>query len=500
MENKEGKTYRRSKKNGRSKKHSIFSSPLLLIPVILLLVFEIAFMSLLMSLSVLPTIYNIIILIVLLGLTALVFKLLSCRKEVTKQRKVGVGISIFLILLLGVGIFYLFTTYSAFGRMSDADKQYEDFYVVALKDGIYRNVKDIEGETVHTHQSSSSVYEKAQEMLKEEADVEYEESGGYMQLRSVLIDEEDKEHDELIFLSSSNYDMICEYDDEFENRTRIVYTVSVEIGNRDIAKRVGITEEPFNVYISGIDTYGGIEKVSRSDVNMIMTVDPVDKKILLTSIPRDTYVTLHTYGELDKLTHSGIYGINETISTVEDWLDIDINYYVRVNFTSVEDIVDAIGGIDVTSEYAFETHGRQNRGYSFVEGENYLDGASALAFARERKSFEDGDQERIKNQQRVLSAILNKITSSSAILTGYTQILNTVGDEIQTNMERRDISSLVRMQLEDLGGWSIESISIEGEGTNASTYSMGARQLYVVIPDESSVKAAQDAIDAMMDM
>ena len=233
---------------------------------------------------------------------------------------------------------------------------------------------------------------------------------------------------------------------------------------------------------------------------MIMTVDPVDKKILLTSIPRDTYVTLHTYGELDKLTHSGIYGINETISTVEDWLNIDINYYVRVNFTSVEDIVDAIGGIDVTSEYAFEIHGRQNRGYSFVEGENHLDGASALAFARERKSFEEGDQERIKNQQRVLSAILNKITSSSAILTGYTQILNTVGDEIQTNMERRDISSLVRMQLEDLGGWSIESISIEGEGTNASTYSMGARQLYVVIPDESSVKAAQDAIEAIMDM
>lgn len=135
---------------------------------------------------------------------------------------------------------------------------------------------------------------------------------------------------------------------------------------------------------------------------MIMTVDPVDKEILLTSIPRDMYVTLHSYGALDKLTHSGIYGIGETVETVEDWLDIDINYYIRVNFTSVEDIVNAIGGIDVFSEYAFETHGRQNRGYSFVAGENHLDGAEALAFARERKSFEEGDQERIKNSREFL--------------------------------------------------------------------------------------------------
>ncbi len=465
---------------------------------LILLIVDVTFISMLFILSVLPTLYTIIILVVLIGLTLLAFKLLACRKEVTKQRKIGVVLSVIMIVVLAVGCYYLFTTYSAFSRMSDEDKQYEDFYVVALKGGSYRNAGDIEGETVHIHQSSSSTYEEAQDMLADEADVSYEEVSGYMDLKPVLIDDKGEEHDELIFLSSNYYDMICEYVADFEDDTRVVYTVSVEVENNDIARRVGVTNQPFNVYISGIDTFGGISRVSRSDVNMIMTVDPVDKEILLTSIPRDTYVTLHSYGALDKLTHSGIYGVGETVETVEDWLGIDINYYIRVNFTSVEDIVDAIGGIDVTSEYAFETHGRQNRGYKFVEGVNHLDGTAALAFARERKSFEEGDQERIENQQRVMMAILNKITGSTAILTSYTQIMNTVGDEIQTNMSESDISSLVRMQLADLGGWNIERISINGRGTYASTYSMGDRQLYVVIPDENSVKAAQDAIAEVM--
>ena len=280
----------------------------------------------------------------------------------------------------------------------------------------------------------------------------------------------------------------------FEKRTRIVHTVSVEIENKDIAKRVGITQEPFNIYISGIDTFGGISKVSRSDVNMIMTVDPVDKKILLTSIPRDMYVDLHSYKAKDKLTHSGIYGVGETVETVEDWMGIDINYYIRVNFTSLEDIVDAIGGVDVESPYAFKSSVSK---YSYSEGINHLDGEAALFFARERKSFEEGDQERIKNQQRVLKGIINKITGSTAILTGYTKILDTVGDQIQTNMSQSDIGSLVKMQLEDIGGWSIETTEIKGTGTNASTYSMGSRQLYVVIPDESSVKDAQMKINEM---
>lgn len=475
---------------------SIFhQSIVLMILGVILFIVDVVFISTMLRLNVLPIRYTSIILAVLIILTLLVFKLIACRKEATKQRKIGVALAMVMIIVLAAGCFYLFTTYSALSRMSDEDRQYENFHVVALNDGRYRDLADIKNETVHVHDSTSQTYKNAQEKLAKEVDVTFKEAGGYMQLKTVLIGEDGKTADELIFLSSNHYDIICENIEGFEKSTRIIHTVSVEMGNQDIAKRVGITKQPFNVYISGIDTFGGIGKVSRSDVNMIMTVDPVDREILLISIPRDMYVTLHSYHALDKLTHSGIYGIGETVQTVEDWLDIDINYYIRVNFTSLEDIVDAIGGIEVESPYAFRS---SVSGYSYREGVNHLDGKAALFFARERKSFEDGDQERIKNQQRVLKGILDKVTGSTAILTGYTSIMNSVGNEIQTNMSESDIASLVRIQLGDLGGWNVRMISIEGTGTYASTYSMGARQLYVAIPDEASVKAAQEAIGDIM--
>lgn len=470
-------------------------SPGLVIAAVLLLLSEMAFIGLLMGLDVLPTVFNIVIIVLLIVIYVVLYGLLRSRKEVTRRRKVGTILSIIMIVLLGIGSFYMFTTYAAFNNMSDADKQYEDFHVVVIKGSHYHDIKDIDGKLVTTYKSNSKTYLAAQSMLKDEVDVTYAPQDSYMNLKAVLIDDKGDKHDEIIFLSSNNYSMLCEDFDGFEKSTKILYTVSVDIDSDDIAKRVGITNEPFNVYISGIDTYGGISKVSRSDVNMIMTVNPVTKEILLTSIPRDAYVTLHSYGALDKLTHSGIYGIGETVSTVEDWLDIDINYYIRVNFTSLKDVVDAIGGVDVESDHAFKSAVSK---YSYVKGTNHLDGEAALYFARERKAFEGGDQQRVLNQQKVLKAILEKITGSTAILTGYTQILNSVGDEVQTNMTQKDISSLVKMQLEDLGGWTITTNAITGSGTTATTYSMGNRPLYVFIPDELSVKHAQDEISRTM--
>lgn len=481
--------------NQKSKFHIIPKSPGLISTLLLFLVIEIVFLSLLIALDILPTILNVVIVIVFIGLTVLIFKLLANRKEVTKQRKIGVILSFVLMVLMGIGSFYLFTTYAAFSHMSDADNQYEEFYVVASRHGSYKKVDDIKGKTVYTYQSTSMAYDSAKEKLQKKVKVKYEDAGGYMNLKGKLLDDENKEHDEIIFLSSSNYEMICDYAENFKKKTRIIYKVSVDINNKDIAKRVGITSEPFNVYISGIDTYGGIKKVSRSDVNMIMTVNPKEKKILLTSIPRDMYVTLHSSGQLDKLTHSGIYGIDETVSTVEDWLGTDINYYIRVNFTSLQDIVDAIGGVDVESPKVFKSAVSK---YTYTEGMNHLNGEAALFFARERKAFADGDNERVKNQQRVVKAIVDKISGSSVILLKYTQLMNTVGQEVQTNLTEKDISSLVKMQLNDLGGWDIESISIMGKGTYAPTYSMGSQKLYVAIPYEESVAEAQEAIRQVM--
>ena len=198
-------------------------------------------------------------------------------------------------------------------------------------------------------------------------------------------------------------------------------------------ERTAVTEEPFNVCVTGIDIWGEIDQVSRSDVNMIVTVNPQTRTVMLTSVPRDSYVILHSFGQYDKLTHSGVWGVDETVTTLEDWLDIDIDYYVRVNFSMLVDIVNAIGGIDVYSDYAFKS---AIHDCSYKKGWNHLNGKQALYFARERKAFKDQDQQRIKNQQKVMKACLKKVTSSRVLLTNYTKLLDAVDDEMQTDMSQ----------------------------------------------------------------
>lgn len=470
-------------------------SPALSILLLVVFLSEIVFMLLFGIVDVLPGKFMAVVLILTIAVDAVVTILLNSRKDVTKRRKTGVVISILIIAGFIVGSYYLYSTYSMFSRISDEDKQTEDFHVIVLEDGSYEEPDDINGKTVYVTTGKSDTYKEAKGRLMSEEDISYEAAESYLDVGYMLIDEDGKKQDNIIFLNNTSYEMLCDEIDNFEKQTKIIYTISIEISSDDIAKRIDVTKDPFNIYISGIDTYGGIGTVSRSDVNMIMTVNPTTKEILLTSIPRDMYVELHSYGAMDKLTHTGIYGIEETVTTAEDWLALDINYYIRVNFTTLMDIVDVIGGIDVESEYAFKSSVSQ---YSYVKGTNHLDGEAALYFARERKSFKDGDNERVKNQQRVLKGIINKVTTSPVILTRYTQLLNTVGDKMQTNLTDKDISALVKLQLNDLGGWNIKSQLIKGKGTYAVTYSMGSRELYVAIPDEKSVEAAQKAVNTVM--
>ncbi len=485
------KTYNKPKK----KLNLIPASPVLAILMLVTIFAEAIFMIFLEGLDVLPGKFAVIVLILLIGVLVLIIKLLNCRKKVTKQRKIGVIVAALLIVILGVGSFYLYSTYSMFHKISGKDQQTEDFYVVALKHGSYDKIKDVKGKTVHITKNETDTYKQAKDKLEKKAKVTYKEEEHYLSLGHVLIDKDGETHDEVIFLSDVNYQMLEEGIDDFEKKTKIIYTISIPVDSKDVAKRIDVTKDSFNVYISGIDTFGGINKVARSDVNMIMTVNPKEKKILLTSIPRDMYVKLHSYGQLDKLTHSGIYGVDETVTTVEDWLGIDINYYVRVNFTTLVDVVNVIDGVDVESDRAFKSSVSK---YRYTKGTNHLDGEAALYFARERKSFKDGDNQRIKNQQKVLKGIIEKVTGSTVILRKYTKLLDAVGSEMQTNLKDSDISKLVKMQLNDLGGWTIESISIKGKGTKAETYSMGSQKLYVAIPDDDSVAAAQEAIQQVM--
>ena len=221
---------------------------------------------------------------------------------------------------------------------------------------------------------------------------------------------------------------------------------------------VDVAEEPFTIYVSGNDSYGEVTlEEGRSDVNILLTVNPNTRQILMTTTPRDYYVEL-PFGEgcWDKLTHAGNYGIDCSMQTLERLYDVEIDYYLRVNFSGFESIVDALGGVEVYSDYAFTS---LHSGYYFDVGYNSVDGAEALAFVRERYAFEEGDVQRGKNQMAMIRAIMDKATSP-AVISGYLSLMDSVSDSFITNMPKGSISDLVKMQLNEGGSWNIVSNSV----------------------------------------
>ena len=258
-----------------------------------------------------------------------------------------------------------------------------------------------------------------------------------------------------------------------------------------IVPGVEVAEEPFTIYVSGNDSYGEVTtEEGRSDVNILLTVNPNTRQILMTTTPRDYYVEL-PFGEgcWDKLTHAGNYGIDCSMQTLEALYDVDIDYYLRVNFSGFESIVDALGGVEVYSEYAFGTAG----GYYFEAGYNAVNGAEALAFVRERYAFADGDVQRGRNQMAMIQAIMDKATSP-ALITGYLRLMDSVADSFVTSMPKGSIADLVKLQLDEGGSWNVVSNSVSGYVTEAYTYSDDSQLLSVMMPDEASVQYAAELI------
>lgn len=286
------------------------------------------------------------------------------------------------------------------------------------------------------------------------------------------------------------------FDDDYpklDSQTRVVYQVTKKESSVS-ANSVDVTSSPFVVYISGNDEHGKLKAVSRSDVNMIAVINPNTHQILLVSIPRDSYVPLHTSKQYDKLTHSGMYGMDESIGTIEDLLDEQINYYGRLNFTSFIKVVDALGGVTIYSPSAFTTRIGH---YKISKGWNTLNAKKALSFVRERHSFADGDFARNRNQQRMFSAILKKVTSPS-IITSFSGVLDAVSNSCETNLSSSEINALVSMQLSNNKSWDIESFQITGAVGTEPCYSAGNQRLSVVKPYATKVKEAKSLIDQVM--
>ena len=261
-----------------------------------------------------------------------------------------------------------------------------------------------------------------------------------------------------------------------------------------------ITKEPFVVYLSGVDTRGELTEKARSDVNILAVVNPTTKRVALINTPRDYYVDLAGTSSKDKLTHAGLYGVETSMATLGNLYGIDVNHYIRINFTGFINIIDALGGVDVYSDQAFTSVG--SPGYydptTFVEGWNHLDGKAALAFARERHAFASGDIQRGINQMKVIDAMLNKI-KSPALLMGFSKIMDAASDCFVTSLSQDQISALVRMQLSNFANWDIESYTVTGSsGTSTKCYSAKGQKLYVMLPDDSSIAKAKEMIASVL--
>ncbi len=259
----------------------------------------------------------------------------------------------------------------------------------------------------------------------------------------------------------------------------------MEIGEVEVKK------EPFAVLISGSDSRVGIEDATaRSDVNIVAVVNPVESKILLVSIPRDTYVQLHgTTGLRDKLTHAGIYGINISKTTIEDFLGIKIDHTIKVSFDTVVRVVDQLDGVEIDSDKAMSlsVEGKDKK-CNYVEGRQVVDGDCALRFSRERKSYETGDRHRGENQMQVLTAIIEKMTGAQNYILRLPAILDIAADSFETTFARSEIEGFIGLQLTEHPAWEVKSISVDGVGAMLPTYSMGEnRPLYVMLADEESV-------------
>ncbi len=264
-----------------------------------------------------------------------------------------------------------------------------------------------------------------------------------------------------------------------------------------------ITNTPFTVYLSGLDTrdLSSIYSKGLSDVNMVFTVNPKTKQILIVNVPRDYYVGLWgDNNKRDKLTHAGTYGVDCSMETLGAVFDVEFNYYAKVNFKSVIDIVDALGGITVESDFNFTSaHSTNGRAYTFVKGTNYLSGEAALAFARERHSFSEGDRQRGINQQKIISAIIDKAVSPAMLDSdNLGNFLTAVTDNVVTNFSSDEISDVIKMQLGDMASWDIATYSVDGTTTSRTTYTYPSQSLSVMIPNDETVDIAIEKMQAVM--
>ncbi len=425
---------------------------------------------------------------VIMSLLLIVFALLSYKRL---NKIIIVMLSVILMLM---STFLIYTQMSADSVLKYYDHETNEISLVVLKEGNISEISDISDNDFGYLKAMSSEWLT---IVKDELDDSFDltpKFNMYSTVSDAIVALREKKIDVLV-IDNAFFDVYQEEDPEFETDTKIIFTISKIVEKDDITKDINVDKDTFTILVSGIDIFGSITKRSRSDVNMLLVVNPKRGTVLMVSIPRDTYVPLSCKDdEMDKLTHSGLYGINCTSETIEQFLDIEINYYIRLNFTSFINIVDALGGIKVYNEMAFTSHD----GMYFPKGNLSLNGFKAFHYARERKAFEGGDSDRVKNQQKVLEAMVKKLLTP-AMFIKIDELIRIVSKNVDTNITSSDIAKLIRLQLDKNPKWQFSSTLILGEEAYRETFSMPGRELFVVLPDDSSIATIHALIEDMYD-
>ena len=433
--------------------------------------------------------------------------LLTWDMRKTGRMVTGSVMTMALLIMLMIGTPYLTKAVSTLNKLSGVNVEVADVGVYVKNESSIQNIADLNGKTVGILGilDRDNTDKALQELKNQAGTLNPTEYIGLSELADGLLEEEV----DAFLLNNAFLDLLTEtegYEDILDKiheiHTQQTETVieKVEDETKDkwnIMDLFGGEEEEkedrvFTMYISGIDNRGGLIAKSRSDVNILATVNVDTRQVLLISTPRDYYVPLPiSNGQCDKLTHAGIYGVDVSIGTLEMLYGIDIDYYFRVNFSGFEKIIDALGGVTVNSDYSFS-----GGAYYFQKGENHLNGSQALAFARERKSFQEGDRQRGRNQMAVIKAVINK-AMSPAILSSYADLMESVAGNFETSMPYDVIAELVRDMLDKGGSWNVVTYDVNGSGDSRRPYSMSTNA-YVMIPNQETVDTAIEKINQVM--
>lgn len=459
------------------------------------------------KLQVLPDKLVVPIILIIVLFTAIMLVLLNFFTHGIATRIIYTFLIIAVSVVYGFGNFYLYSTSKTLTKVTTQTGIVKNTVsVIALSSSSMSDVSDLNNAKVGSLKTigKEGTQKSLKDIKKNNVSVNNKKYDNVPGLIKALYDGDV----DAVILNEAYRSNVLELEgyNAFNDETKVIHqTVFYTNDTNDALAVSDITTTPFNILISGNDSFGKLDEVSRSDVDMIVTVNPVTSTVLMTSIPRDSYVQEYcddyacNYGANDKLTHTGIYGVDTTRDTIEQLLDIDINYTYRVNFTSMIDIVDALGGVDIDVDEGMAV----SKFYSdstlegVHEGTNHLNGKRALAYSRERKAYLDGDSQRARNQQQVLQAMVKKATSPE-LLKNYSSILNAISGAFDTNMTSDEITSFIKYQIQAMPGWKFEQYVLKGYSDMQVSAELGSA-VSVIMLYQDSIRVASEKIQAVLD-